>query len=63
MKAAPYLQKELFYTGNEQEDHETRQMIESLTDIAKSFKDQFDETEMFTVWLFLCRKLKSNHFL
>lgn len=49
VKAAPYLQKELFYTGNEEEDQETRQMIESLMEVAKNFKDQFDETEMFTV--------------
>lgn len=49
VKAAPYLQKELFYTGNEQEDQETRQMIEGLMDVAKEFKDSFDETEMFTV--------------
>jgi ERO1-like protein alpha len=49
VKAAPYLQKELFYTGNEEEDQETRQMIENLMEVAKNFKDQFDETEMFTV--------------
>jgi ERO1-like protein alpha len=48
VKAAPYLQKELFYTGNEEEDQETRQMIESLMEVAKNFKNQFDETEMFT---------------
>uniref|UniRef100_A0A7E4V6L6 Endoplasmic oxidoreductin n=1 Tax=Panagrellus redivivus TaxID=6233 RepID=A0A7E4V6L6_PANRE len=48
VKAAPYLQKELFYTGNDEEDSETRAIIDNLMEIAKSFRDQFDETEMFT---------------
>lgn len=48
IKAAPYLKNELFYTGNEQEDQETRLMIENLIEVAKDFRDVFDETEMFT---------------
>uniref|UniRef100_A0A1I7ZWD6 Endoplasmic oxidoreductin-1 n=1 Tax=Steinernema glaseri TaxID=37863 RepID=A0A1I7ZWD6_9BILA len=48
MKAAPYLQKELFFTGNEEEDRETRQLVEDLMEIIKTYPHQFDETEMFT---------------
>lgn len=49
VKAAPYLKNELFYTGNEEVDKETRAAIKQIIEIAKSFKDHFDETMMFTV--------------
>ncbi|TKR94425.1 hypothetical protein L596_008705 [Steinernema carpocapsae] len=48
LKAAPYLQNELFFTGNEQEDKETRQLIEELMEVIRSHPAHFDETEMFT---------------
>ncbi|KAH7728565.1 Endoplasmic Reticulum Oxidoreductin 1 [Aphelenchoides avenae] len=48
VKAAPYLEKELFYTGNEKEDNETRQDVEQLLELCASFRDQFDETQLFT---------------
>uniref|UniRef100_A0A914VM73 Endoplasmic reticulum oxidoreductin-1 n=1 Tax=Plectus sambesii TaxID=2011161 RepID=A0A914VM73_9BILA len=48
VKAAPYLQNEMFYTGDDVEDSETRQAVERIIDIANSFKDHFDETMMFT---------------
>ncbi|MFH4977283.1 hypothetical protein AB6A40_003992 [Gnathostoma spinigerum] len=48
VKAAPYLKKELFYTGNEKDDTETRAIVEKLVDTFKQFPHQFDETEMFT---------------
>lgn len=49
VKVAPYLEKEMFYTGNEAEDAETRQFIEQLIEICKSFDNHYDETTMFTV--------------
>lgn len=48
VKAAPYLRKELFYTGNTEDDAETRAAVDELMDTLKEFPDQFDETEMFT---------------
>ncbi|CAB3408469.1 unnamed protein product [Caenorhabditis bovis] len=48
LKAAPYLQNELFYTGNEKEDSETRAAIEELLEEVRQFQDHFDESEMFT---------------
>ncbi|KAK0424815.1 hypothetical protein QR680_008866 [Steinernema hermaphroditum] len=48
MKAAPYLQQELFFTGNEEEDRETRKLVENLMEVVNSYRHQFDETEMFT---------------
>lgn len=53
VKVAPYLQKEMFYTGNEEEDVETKQTIEQLMDICKSFDNHYDETKMFTVSVFI----------
>lgn len=55
VKAAPYLQQEMFHTGNEKEDAETRQTIEQLLEICKSFENHYDETQMFTV----CLQLKN----
>jgi hypothetical protein len=49
VKAAPYLQKELFFTGNDEDDRETRMAIEQLLNVFRTFPDQFDETTMFTV--------------
>ncbi|VDP01099.1 unnamed protein product [Heligmosomoides polygyrus] len=48
LKVGPYLQNELFYTGNEKEDIETRVAIDELLDIIRQFPDQFDEHELFT---------------
>jgi ERO1-like protein alpha len=48
VKAAPYLQKELFYTGNDKEDNETRQNVEQLLELCASFQEHFDETQLFT---------------
>jgi hypothetical protein len=49
VKVAPYLQQEMFFTGNEKEDVETRQIIDQLIEICKSFDNHYDETKMFTV--------------
>lgn len=51
VKVAPYLKQELFYTGNDEEDEETRQAIQQLIEICKSFDNHYDETTMFTVCL------------
>jgi ERO1-like protein alpha len=48
VKAAPYLQKELFYRGNDKEDNETRQNVEQLLELCASFQEHFDETQLFT---------------
>uniref|UniRef100_A0A1I7USY6 Endoplasmic oxidoreductin-1 n=1 Tax=Caenorhabditis tropicalis TaxID=1561998 RepID=A0A1I7USY6_9PELO len=48
LKAAPYLQNELFYTGNDEEDAETRKAVEELLEEIRSYPDHFDESEMFT---------------
>ncbi|KHJ93491.1 endoplasmic Reticulum Oxidoreductin 1, partial [Oesophagostomum dentatum] len=51
LKVGPYLQNELFYTGNEKEDVETRVAVDELLGIIRQFPDQFDENELFTVCL------------
>lgn len=48
LKAAPYLQNELFYTGNEQEDADTRKAVEELLEEIRAYPDHFDESDMFT---------------
>lgn len=48
LKAAPYLQNELFYTGNDEEDAETRKAVEELLEEIRAYPDHFDESEMFT---------------
>ncbi|RZC42237.1 ERO1 domain containing protein [Asbolus verrucosus] len=47
-KAAPYLEHEEFYTGNEAEDYDTRMAVTDLLNVAKQFPNHFDETSMFT---------------
>lgn len=47
-KAAPYLEQELYYTGNFREDQETRSAIHDFLKVVKEFPEHFDETTMFT---------------
>lgn len=47
-KAAPYLEQELYYTGNFREDQETRSAIHDFLKVVKEFPEHFDETAMFT---------------
>lgn len=47
-KAAPFLEQELFYTGNEEEDASVRQAIKEILQIANSFPDHFNESVMFS---------------
>ncbi|ELU03769.1 hypothetical protein CAPTEDRAFT_101821 [Capitella teleta] len=46
-KAAPYLEKEEYYTGNEKEDEEVRQIVKELLHEVKNFPHHFDETKLF----------------
>lgn len=46
-KAAPYLQMEDYYTGNEQEDQEVQTAVHDLLEVAKSFPEHFDESKLF----------------
>ncbi|KAL6731839.1 hypothetical protein Aduo_002665 [Ancylostoma duodenale] len=66
LKVGPYLQNELFYTGNEKEDIETRVAIDELLDIIRQFPDQFDEHELFKGIESHARELREefrSHFL
>ena len=49
VKVAPYLQTEIFFTGNEAEDVETREAMEQLVDICKAYNAHYDESALFTV--------------
>lgn len=65
-KAAPYFENELFYTGNLENDQEVQKVVKKLLEIAKSFKDNFDEQVMFSKNDIETRKLKEEfimHFL
>lgn len=46
-KVAPYLEEELFYTGNEKEDTEVKTKVKDLLDIIRSFPNHFDESKLF----------------
>ncbi|XP_006618284.1 ero1-like protein [Apis dorsata] len=47
-KAAPYLEREEYYTGNKAQDKDTRLAINDILNIIKSFPDHFNESIMFT---------------
>lgn len=47
-KVSPYLEKELFYTGNKEEDKDVRLAVMELMEIAKSFPNHFNESVMFS---------------
>ncbi|KAG9435464.1 ero1-like protein [Apis mellifera carnica] len=47
-KAAPYLEREEYYTGNKVQDKDTRLAINDILNIIKSFPDHFNESVMFT---------------
>ncbi|XP_056633121.1 ero1-like protein isoform X1 [Diorhabda sublineata] len=46
-KAAPYLENEEYYTGNDSNDWDTQMAMKDLLHIIRSFPDHFDETSMF----------------
>lgn len=47
-KAAPYLTKELYYTGNDSEDADTRAAMQDFLRVVSSFPDHFNESSMFS---------------
>ncbi|XP_063241030.1 ero1-like protein isoform X2 [Bacillus rossius redtenbacheri] len=47
-KAAPYLEREEYYTGSEQEDEEVRLAVNNFLSVVRSFPDHFDESSMFS---------------
>lgn len=64
-KAAPYLEKESFYTGNETQDTIVKKDMKMLLDVVKSFNDHFDESKLFQGDRIEAKKLKEefrNHF-
>ncbi|KAL3872856.1 hypothetical protein ACJMK2_036043 [Sinanodonta woodiana] len=46
-KAAPYLEQEDFFTGNDEEDRDVKQGIKNLLSFIKSFPHHFDESKLF----------------
>lgn len=46
-KVAPYLEREIYYTGNQEDDEDTKAVVKSLLEIIKNFKNHFDESKMF----------------
>lgn len=46
-KAAPYLEREEYYTGNEFEDADTRRAVNDILTVVRSFSDHFNESIMF----------------
>ncbi|KAJ4441485.1 hypothetical protein ANN_11340 [Periplaneta americana] len=47
-KAAPYLDQEEYYTGNEDEDKEVKFAIHDFLKVVRSFPDHFNESSMFS---------------
>nr|XP_033341972.1 ero1-like protein [Megalopta genalis] len=46
-KAAPYLEREEYYTGNKAQDKDTRLAINDILSVVKSFPEHFNESVMF----------------
>ncbi|XP_025104333.1 ERO1-like protein alpha isoform X2 [Pomacea canaliculata] len=57
-KAAPYLLKERFYTGDGQADKEMRDAVQNLLQIIQDFPDHFDESKLFQGNSMESKKLK-----
>lgn len=47
-KAAPYLESQEFFTGNEEEDRDVKKAVMDLLSVTKNFPNHFDESSMFT---------------
>ncbi|XP_005097920.1 ERO1-like protein alpha isoform X2 [Aplysia californica] len=48
-KAVPYLEEEVFYTGDAQEDADLKEGVKDFLAIVKNFPDHFDESQLFKV--------------
>ena len=46
-KAAPFLERHTFYTGNEEEDVDTKTAVKEILRIVDSFPNHFDESSLF----------------
>ncbi|XP_014204852.1 ero1-like protein [Copidosoma floridanum] len=46
-KAAPYLQREAYYTGNANEDKDTRLAVNDILNVIQTFPEHFNESVMF----------------
>ncbi|XP_015511150.1 ero1-like protein [Neodiprion pinetum] len=46
-KAAPYLLREEYYTGNDEDDRDTRLAVHDFLNVVRSFPDHFNESVMF----------------
>jgi len=65
-KIAPYLDTEMFYTGNEHDDEETKNAVDEMLRTIDSFEEHFDESLMFQYDEARSRQLKEEfrqHFL
>lgn len=47
LKAAPYLERQAFYTGNDEEDRDTRKAVRELLAVIRTFPDHYDESRLF----------------
>ena len=47
-KAAPYLERQSFYTGNEANDKDTQIAMKDILNIVRSFSDHYNESSLFT---------------
>jgi len=47
-KVAPFFKSFPFFTGNEEEDSDTRKAISDLLDVVKSFPSHFEESMLFS---------------
>lgn len=64
-KAAPYLENQLYYTGNDYQDADTNNAVKDLLRVVKSFPEHFDERSLFAGGSQQAYKLKEefrNHF-
>ncbi len=46
-KAAAYLENQVYYTGETEEDKDTQIAVKELLSLVRSFPDQFNESTMF----------------
>jgi hypothetical protein len=60
-KVAPYLERQVFYTGNHQADEGTKNLVKDFLDKTRSFKHNFDETQLFKGNQKEARKLKVSY--
>ena len=60
VKASPYLERVIYYTGNPEVDKETKVEMLNVLQMLKSFSCHFDETQMFKSDSIESKSLKVN---